>query len=99
MTWRTSARSSTSAAPLGRPGRPEEAAELIAFLASPRASYLTGITVSVDGGILPRSEQHGRGRPCAEVQQADAFGSWAVVIWSVSSGRDAERRGRSGDAG
>ncbi|PZG08634.1 oxidoreductase [Nonomuraea aridisoli] len=41
------------AAPLGRPGRPEEAAEVITFLASPRASYLTGITVSVDGGILP----------------------------------------------
>jgi NAD(P)-dependent dehydrogenase (short-subunit alcohol dehydrogenase family) len=40
-------------APLGRPGQPEEAAELIAFLASPRASYLTGITISVDGGILP----------------------------------------------
>jgi NAD(P)-dependent dehydrogenase (short-subunit alcohol dehydrogenase family) len=41
------------AAPLGRPGRPEEAAELIAFLASPRASYITGITASIDGGILP----------------------------------------------
>ncbi|KIF76370.1 hypothetical protein QR77_25775 [Streptomyces sp. 150FB] len=41
------------AVPLGRPGQPEEAAELIAFLASPRASYLTGIAVSVDGGLLP----------------------------------------------
>jgi NAD(P)-dependent dehydrogenase (short-subunit alcohol dehydrogenase family) len=41
------------AAPLGRPGQPQEAAELIAFLASPRASYLTGIAVSVDGGLLP----------------------------------------------
>ncbi|WP_433868544.1 SDR family oxidoreductase [Saccharopolyspora sp. CA-218241] len=41
------------AAPLGRPGQPEETAELIAFLASPRASYLTGIAISVDGGMLP----------------------------------------------
>jgi NAD(P)-dependent dehydrogenase (short-subunit alcohol dehydrogenase family) len=41
------------AAPLGRPGQPEEAAELIAFLASPRASYLTGVAISIDGGILP----------------------------------------------
>jgi hypothetical protein len=39
------------AAPLGRRGQPEEAAELIAFLASPRASYLTGIAISIDGGI------------------------------------------------
>ncbi|KJS53978.1 hypothetical protein VM98_22055 [Streptomyces rubellomurinus subsp. indigoferus] len=41
------------AAPLGRTGQPEEAAELIAFLASPRASYLTSVAISVDGGILP----------------------------------------------
>jgi len=40
-------------APLGRPGKPEEAAELIVFLASPGASYLTGIAISVDGGLLP----------------------------------------------
>jgi NAD(P)-dependent dehydrogenase (short-subunit alcohol dehydrogenase family) len=43
----------TMATPLGRTGTPEEAAELIAFLASPRASYLTGIRVPVDGGLLP----------------------------------------------
>ncbi|WP_236795038.1 oxidoreductase [Amycolatopsis sp. GM8] len=39
--------------PLGRPGRGEEAAEVIAFLASSRASYLTGIQVPLDGGLHP----------------------------------------------
>jgi NAD(P)-dependent dehydrogenase (short-subunit alcohol dehydrogenase family) len=36
--------------PLGRVGRPEEIAELIAFLASDRASWITGVTYSIDGG-------------------------------------------------
>jgi citronellol/citronellal dehydrogenase len=36
--------------PLGRLGTPEEAASVIAFLASPAASYVTGTTVVVDGG-------------------------------------------------
>ena len=36
--------------PLGRAGTPEEAAGVIAFLASPAASYVTGTTVIVDGG-------------------------------------------------
>ena len=35
---------------LGRPGRPEEVGELFAFLLSPRAGYLTGATINIDGG-------------------------------------------------
>lgn len=36
--------------PLGRAGTPEEIAELIAFLASDKASWITGATYSIDGG-------------------------------------------------
>src|SRR5947209_18993552 len=36
--------------PLGRVGSPEEVAELILFLASDRASWITGATYSIDGG-------------------------------------------------
>jgi citronellol/citronellal dehydrogenase len=37
--------------PLGRLGKPEEAAALIAFLASPGGAYVTGTTVVMDGGL------------------------------------------------
>ena len=42
----------TADIPLGRIGSPEELASVVVFLASERASYVNGVTVQVDGGLL-----------------------------------------------
>ena len=50
----TAMKAAVGAIPMGRPGEPEDVAELIAFLAGDGAKYITGQTICVDGGMCMR---------------------------------------------
>lgn len=51
------------AVPLGRLGRPEEVSGLLTFLASPGGSYITGTTITIDGG----ADAWGTGHPVPDL--------------------------------
>jgi 3-oxoacyl-[acyl-carrier protein] reductase len=50
--WEEMKRSAPEGIPAGRLGQPEEFGDLVAFLCSERAAYLTGTVIPLDGGLL-----------------------------------------------
>jgi NAD(P)-dependent dehydrogenase (short-subunit alcohol dehydrogenase family) len=53
MNWKPEV---STKSPMGRAGQPNEVAEVAAFLASDKASYVTGVSIAVDGGWLVKMD-------------------------------------------
>ena len=60
------AEAASAAIPLGRLGLPRETAELVLFLASEEASFITGAEIAIDGGYIAAGTAHLRSRVRAE---------------------------------
>ena len=52
QSFETVRQAALQAIPLGRLGKPAELANLVTFLASEAASYITGTAIQVDGGLV-----------------------------------------------
>ncbi|QXJ23390.1 SDR family oxidoreductase [Actinomadura graeca] len=88
-----------AATPLGRLGTPEEFAEVVAFLASDQASWITGQVVLADGGLtlgaplLSPPGPPGPPGPPAPSASAGPAGQDAVAVEGATSGADPVRDG------
>ena len=58
--------------PMGRMGRPEEIADLVAFLASDAATYITGSAIVIDGGLTAATGQPNFTRSLEESREESA---------------------------
>ncbi|MBF7082512.1 SDR family oxidoreductase [Desulfallas sp. Bu1-1] len=56
--------------PMKRIGKPTEIANVVAFLVSEEASYITGQAVLVDGGLLGSIQSHIKGRPVSKAKNS-----------------------------
>ena len=71
--------------PMGRLGTAEEVADLIAFLASPAASYITGQTIVIDGGIENTARATAGRSSLSRAEPLANVSSWPAYPASTSS--------------